>query len=52
MVVGSSLEIIVEAKLCGTISPAVNLDNMVEIIHSCNMNPEQNLHRQITQTRI
>ena len=52
MVVENSLEIFVQAKICGIISATVNLEDMVNDTYSCNINPEQNLHQQLTQTQM
>ena len=45
MVAENSLKIFVQAKdHTGTLSATVNLANMVEDTHSCDINLEQNLH--------
>jgi len=41
MVVRISLKIFVQAKIRGTMSAAVNLDDIIDIIHSYNINPKQ-----------
>ena len=52
IVVGNSLKTFVQAKVRGTMSETVNLEDMVEDIHSCKINPERNLHQLINQTWI
>ena len=52
MVVENFLEIFVQAKHFGIMSVTVNLEDMVNNTHPCNINFKQNLHRQITWTQI